>query len=57
MTSTTPSSTAFSYVDCDVPGEQTLAEWRCERSAARRAQRRARRPFLMLFTRRARWAT
>ena len=43
MTSTTPASHAFSYIDCDVPADQTLAEWRRERDAARRAERPARR--------------
>ncbi len=58
MTTTTPSSTSFAYIDCDVPGEQTLADWRRDRAAARRAQRRPRRRALgrsrML---RLRWAT
>jgi hypothetical protein len=56
MTSTTPASTAFAYIDCDVPAEQTLVEWRREREAARQATRRARRPFRMPRLRRARWA-
>lgn len=43
MTSTTPSSTAFAYIECDIPAEQTLVEWRRERDAARRAERPARR--------------
>lgn len=57
MTSTTPSSTSFAYIDCDVPAEQTLAEWRRDRNAARHAERRARRPFRMPRLRRVRWAT
>ncbi len=57
MTSTTPSSTAFAYIDRDVPDGQTLAEWRRERNAARRAARREPRLLRLLRPRRARWAT
>lgn len=57
MTSTTPSSTAFSYIDCDVPGDQTLAEWRRERAEARRAEDRPRRSIRLPFLRVPRWAT
>ena len=57
MTPTTRSSTSFAYIDCDVPAEQTLAEWRRERDAARRAERTARRRFRLPRLRRARWAT
>lgn len=37
------SSTAFVYVNSDVPEGTTLREWRRARAAARRAQRRPRR--------------
>jgi hypothetical protein len=47
----------FNYVECDVPGEQTLADWRHELEAARRAPRRARRPAWMPRLLRARWAS
>lgn len=57
MTSTTPSSNAFAYIDCDIPAGQTLAEWRRERDAARRAGRRPRRSIRIPTLRRARWAT
>ena len=49
MTSTTPLTsadlipTSVAYVDCDIPDGQTLVEWRLERDAARRAERRVRR--------------
>lgn len=43
MTPSSPASTAFAYIDCDVPAGQTLAEWRRERDAARRAERPPRR--------------
>jgi len=58
MTSTAPSSTSFAYIECDIPGEQTLVEWRRDLDAARRAERRVRRPFFQ-FPRvwAARWAT
>ena len=62
MTFTGPPSTAFAYVECDVPDEQTLVEWRRDRNAARAAERapraalrrrlRRRKP-----ARRTRWAT
>lgn len=52
MTTPTPSSTAFAYVETDVPAEQTLAEWRRERHAARKDERPARR-----WLRLVRWAT
>jgi hypothetical protein len=35
------SSTAFVYVNCDVPEGMTLREWRRAREDARRKQRRA----------------
>jgi hypothetical protein len=57
MTSTTPSSHDFSYIDCDVPGEQTLAEWRRERDDERRAERRPRRALRIPRLRTPRWAT
>jgi hypothetical protein len=57
MSITTPSSTAFAYIDCDVPGEQTLVEWRRDRDAARRAQRRPRRTVRVPRLLRVRWAT
>ncbi|HEV2786506.1 MAG TPA: hypothetical protein VGV67_08975 [Solirubrobacteraceae bacterium] len=56
MTSTAPSSTAFLYVEADVPAGQTLVEWRRERHLARQAAR-ARRSFRLPFPRRLRWAT
>jgi hypothetical protein len=43
MTSTSPSSHAFAYIETDVPADQTLVEWRREREAARREKRRPRR--------------
>jgi len=52
---TKPSSTAFAYIDCDVPGEQTLVEWRRERDAVRGAQRPPRRLRGMARERWARW--
>lgn len=57
MTTTTPSSTSFAYIDCDVPAEQTLADWRRDRDAARRAQRRPRRALGLSRMLRLRWAT
>jgi hypothetical protein len=57
MSFTTPSSNAFAYIDCDVPGEQTLAEWRRERDEARRAERRPRRAIRLPRLRSPRWAT
>lgn len=57
MTTTTPSSTSFAYIDCDVPGEQSLAEWRRERDAARRAPCRPRRAQRLSRMLRRRWAT
>ena len=57
MTSTTLSSTAFAYIECDVPAEQTLIQWRREREAARRAERRARRLLRVPLLRRTRSAT
>lgn len=57
MTTTTPSSTSFAYIDCDVPEEQTLADWRRDREAARRAQRRPRRALRLSRMLRLRWAT
>jgi hypothetical protein len=43
MTSSAPSSTSFAYIQCDVPAEQTLVEWRRDRDAARAAERAVRR--------------
>ena len=57
MTSTTPSATAFLYVESDIPAEQTLVEWRRERQAARQTERRPRRTFRLPWMRRLRWAT
>ena len=58
MTTTTPASTSFAYIDCDVPGDQTLADWRRDRAAALRAQRRPRRRVTgLLRVLRPRWAT
>lgn len=54
MTSTAPSSSAFAYIDCDVPAEQTLVQWRREREAARRAERPARRSLRVSLLRWAR---
>jgi hypothetical protein len=45
MTSTALTHLSISYVECDIPGDQTLVEWRRELDAARRAQRRAPRNF------------
>jgi hypothetical protein len=52
---TKPSSTAFTYIDCDVPAEQTLVEWRRERDAVRQAQRRPRRLRRLAREQWARW--
>ena len=57
MISTAPSSTAFLYVEADVPAGQTRGEWRRERDAARQAARTARRRLRLPFPRLARWAT
>jgi len=57
MTSTAPTQMSFNYVGCDVPGEQTITDWRHELDAARRAERRARRPFWLPRLRRMRWAS
>lgn len=57
MTPATPPSTSFAYIDCDVPGEQTLADWRRDRDAARRPQRRPRRALRLSRMLRLRWAT
>ncbi len=57
MTTRTPSSNAFAYIDCDVPAEQTLADWRRDRDAARRPQRRPRRIIRLSRVLRLRWAT
>jgi hypothetical protein len=54
MTTKFPSN-AFTYIDCDIPGDQTLAEWRRERDAVRLAQRRPRRLRRMARERWARW--
>ena len=40
----TDKTTAFQYVDCDVPAGATLVQWRREQDRARRAS--ARRPAL-----------
>jgi hypothetical protein len=45
VTSAELQATSFAYVDCDVPEGQTLAEWRRERAAARRAAQPPRRGF------------
>jgi hypothetical protein len=52
---TKPSPTAFTYIDCDVPAEQTLVEWRRERDAVRQAQRRPRRLRRLAREQWARW--
>jgi hypothetical protein len=39
MTAIAPRSTSFAYVECDVPAEQTLVEWRRDREAMRAAER------------------
>ncbi len=57
MTTPTPSSNDFAYIDCDVPGEQSLADWRRDRDAARRAQRPAPRIIRLSRVLRLRWAT
>jgi hypothetical protein len=57
MTPTSPSSTSFAYIDSDVPDGQTLVEWRRDRDAARRAQRRPRRALRLPRLLRVRWAT
>jgi hypothetical protein len=44
MSSIGLTQTSFAYIDSDIPEGQTLLEWRCERNAARHAERRARRP-------------
>jgi hypothetical protein len=51
MTTKSPSTT-FAYIDCEVPGEQTLTEWRRERDAVELAKRR--RPWRLRA--RERWA-
>lgn len=55
MTSNAPASTSFLYIECDIPAEQTLLQWRRERDAARAAARRPRRSLRMLWP--ARWST
>ena len=57
MTSTTPSATAFAYVESDLATDQTLVEWRRERHAARQSERRGRRTLRLLLVRKVRWAT
>jgi hypothetical protein len=54
MSSFVPTSTSFSYVESDIPAEQTLVEWRREREAQRAAERPSRRGLRLWF---ARWAT
>lgn len=56
MTPSSPASTAFAYIDCDVPAGQTLAEWRRERDAARRAERPPRRLLRITLRHRERYA-
>jgi hypothetical protein len=42
LTSAELQATSFAYVECDLSEGQTLAEWRRERAAARRATQRRR---------------
>lgn len=61
MTFTGPTSTAFAYVECDVPAEQTLVEWRRDLDAVRQAELTPRvalrrRPRHRTRARRTRWA-
>jgi hypothetical protein len=51
----TPPSNDFVYIDCEVPAEQTLVEWRRERAAVELAERRPRRLCRMARDRWARW--
>ena len=57
MTTNTPASAAFAYVESDLADEQTLVEWRRERHAARQAARMTRRMPRLPRLLRARWAT
>ena len=57
MTCTAPTQMSLNYVECDVPGEQTLSDWRRELDAAGRAERRARRLFWLPRLRRMRRAS
>jgi len=43
MTSNAPLLTTLNYIHCDIPADQTLAEWRRELEAARRSERDAQR--------------
>jgi hypothetical protein len=43
LTSADLARTSIAYVESDIPSGQTLVEWRLERDAARRAERRVRR--------------
>jgi hypothetical protein len=52
---TKPPSNSFVYIDCEVPAEQTLAEWRRERDAVETAERRPRRLRRMARERWTRW--
>lgn len=54
MTSTVHFAKSFLDIDSDIPGEQTLAEWRRDRDAVRRAERRVRRTFRLPLLR-PRW--
>lgn len=56
MTATPPSSTAFAYVESDVPADQTLVQWRRERRPDRRAEARLRRSLRLPRIWRPRWA-
>lgn len=56
MTADPPASTSFAYIECDIPGEQTLAEWRDAREAARRAAA-LRAPRFFRLPRSLRWAS
>jgi hypothetical protein len=57
MPSTASTSTSFAYIECDIPGEQTLVEWRRDLDAARQAERRVRRPLIFPRIWPTRWAT
>jgi len=57
MTSTALTQMSFNDVECNVPGERTLNDWRYELVGARRAERRARRRFWLPRLRRMRWAS
>jgi hypothetical protein len=57
LTSADLQATSFAYVDCDVPEGQTLAEWRRERDAARRAAQPRRRGFSFGRIKPMRWSS